>query len=294
MGDIAQIQRQEIAPEDVTHALTSEKLVSEIESKMLDMPQVECSVTHHFGPGIYVREVRIPAGTFSIGHHQNHEHLNVMVQGRVIMLADDGTVQDVRAPQVFVGKPGRKIGLIVEDMIWQNVYATDETDIDKLEATYLTKSDGWLESDEARQKIARVQHQIDRDDYAAMLDELGVAHSTVVAQAENEADQIPFPDTSVQVKVSDSPIEGKGLFALSPFNEGDLIAPARIDGKRTPAGRYTNHSANPNARMANMDGDIYLVAIRSIRGCHGGDPGEEITVDYRQAVETARSAACQA
>ena len=32
------------------------------------------------------------------------------------------------------------------------------------------------------------------------------------------------------------------------------------------------------------DLDINLVAIKDIRGCHGGDNGEEITIDYRQAV----------
>ena len=31
-------------------------------------------------------------------------------------------------------------------------------------------------------------------------------------------------------------------------------------------------------------GDIYLVALRDIAGCKGGNLGEEITVDYRQAL----------
>ena len=31
------------------------------------------------------------------------------------------------------------------------------------------------------------------------------------------------------------------------------------------------------------DGNIYLVAIKCIEGCLGGGPGEEVTIDYRQA-----------
>ena len=66
---------------------------------------------------------------------------------------------------------------------------------------------------------------------------------------------------------------------------GAVIAPARIAGKRTPAGRYTNHSAKPNAVMVQLpSGDIDLVASRHISGCAGGQLGEEITIDYRQAL----------
>jgi hypothetical protein len=32
------------------------------------------------------------------------------------------------------------------------------------------------------------------------------------------------------------------------------------------------------------NGDIDLVATRQIAGCTGGQPGEEITIDYRQAL----------
>jgi hypothetical protein len=35
------------------------------------------------------------------------------------------------------------------------------------------------------------------------------------------------------------------------------------------------------------NGDINLIAIKKISGCHGGNLGEEITIDYRQAVSLA-------
>ncbi len=35
-----------------------------VESEMMKQEQVECSVVHSFGPGVYRREVKIPAGTF--------------------------------------------------------------------------------------------------------------------------------------------------------------------------------------------------------------------------------------
>ena len=85
--------------------------------------------------------------------------------------------------------------------------------------------------------------------------------------------------------VADSKIEGKGLFATGNFEPNEVIAPARLGGKRTPAGRYTNHAKNANAMMVLRDnGDIDLVASASINGCKGGNLGEEITVNYDQVI----------
>jgi SET domain-containing protein len=76
------------------------------------------------------------------------------------------------------------------------------------------------------------------------------------------------------------------LIATATIETGEVIMPARIDGKRTPAGRYTNHAKDPTAIMIErLNGNIDLVALRDIRGCSGGDDGEEITIDYRQALE---------
>jgi SET domain len=261
------------------------KSVEEVESTMLGMPQAEAQVIHRFGPGIYIREVIIPAGILAVGHRQRFEHMNVMLKGRVTVFNDNGTTTELVAPMVFVGKPGRKIGYVHEEMVWQNIYATTETDIEKLEATYLEKSDTWRQDQVERAAALALRYEADRQDYLALLAEVGIPHEIARAQSENTDDQIPMPLGSYSMMVADSPIEGKGVFATANISEGAVIAPARIDGKRTPAGRYTNHSVAPNAIMVKRpNGDIDLVATRQIAGCTGGQPGEEITIDYRQAL----------
>ncbi len=275
------------------------ELVNLAEAEMLKHEQVSCPVVHRFGPGIYIREVHIPAGTMAIGHAQRFEHTNVMLKGRVRILNDDGSKTELVAPLFFVGKPGRKIGYVIEDMVWQNIYATNETDIDKLEATYLDKSPVYLEHEEQLLSLQYATKQEDRDDYKLMLEESGFTHEVARMQSENESDQIGMPTEGFNVRVLPSHIEGKGVFLTYPANEGDLIAPARIFGKRTPAGRYTNHSKTPNAKMVmKPNGDIDLVALRRIEGCKGGDCGEEVTIDYRQAlalsgIKTIKESACQ-
>ena len=275
---------------DVVAALQSRDLVR-AEKGMLRLPQAECSVIHHFGPGLYIREVHMPAGIVAVGHYQRFAHMNIFLRGKVRMLLDDGTTRDLEAPMLFVGQPGRKAGVVLEDVVWQNIYATEETDIEKLEAMFIGKSAGFGDYQAATRDHDTDKHDSDRADYLSMLQEMGFSHETARAQSENTEDQCPFPMGSWRVKTGPSSIDGQGLFATAPINSGEIIAPARIEGKRTPAGRYTNHAINPNAAMrACNNGDIDLVALRRIEGCHGGQDGEEITIDYRQALRVALEA----
>ena len=96
--------------EKITQSLTATECVDEMEKFMLELPQAECPVYHHFGPGIYVREVHLPKGIFAIGHAQKYEHLNIVLKGTVLMTGDDGSLKEIRAPMIFTGKPGRKFG----------------------------------------------------------------------------------------------------------------------------------------------------------------------------------------
>lgn len=260
--------------------------VEALESRMLDFPQVECPVVHHFGPGIYIREVTLPAGSLAIGHAQRFEHLNIMLRGAVVMVGDDGRLHTLRAPLIFVGKPGRKMGYVLEDTVWQNVYATEERNVDVLEDTFLDKSATWRSHDEVAKQLQFAARHEDRQDFEALLKEAGVDLQTVRAQSENPSDQISIDsEFAPKLTIRDSAIEGKGVFVSSPVEAGEIISPARLGGFRTPAGRYTNHAKVPNAFFFQIEnGDIYLVALRRIGGCLGGDAGEEVTVDYRQAL----------
>jgi len=96
-------------------------------------PQVECPVSHHFGPGVYIREVVMPAGTVVVGKYHRHEHLCNMIEGRMIVVGEDGERKEVVAPCVFMAKKGRKTAYIFETVRFQNIYSTDETDVEKLE-----------------------------------------------------------------------------------------------------------------------------------------------------------------
>lgn len=284
--------KHEIMQMDKAILTLNEIDTSLLESHMLKEDQVECPVIHRFGPGTYIREVHIPANTLAIGHSQNFKHTNIMLKGRVTMLNDDGSTTQYKAPMIFTGKPGRKIGFIHEDMVWLNVYPNTEgeQDIEKLENKWMTKSEEFKLSNEGKNALMIGSKLDDHEDFEQAIHELGFSADEVRKVSESETDMINLPDGAFMFKVAPSYIEGKGIFATADFAIGDMIGPARIDGKRTILGRYTNHSKNPNARFVIGDEkNIYLTAISKILGCRGGFNGDEITVDYREAVKLNKS-----
>lgn len=259
--------------------------INGVERHMLSQEQVDCPVLHHFGPGIYIREVTLPAGIIAIGHKQRKSHLNVMISGKVAVL-DNNEMKILEAPLTFTGRPGKKVGYVIEECVWQNIYATHETDIDKLESIFLEKSDASMAEEESKRVHEWIEIQKDREDFHLMCAQYKLDKNVVRAQSENTDDMVDLKGVwKSAVSVRDSNIEGKGLFLTFPAEGGHVIIPARIDGKRTIGGRYVNHSRNPNCEFVDVgQGDIVLVAKHQIPGCVGGNKGTELTVDYRQAL----------
>lgn len=256
------------------------------EKELLQYPQADCPVVHHFGPGVCIREVFMPTGTLAIGHKQKYEHLNLMLRGKVMVINDDGTARVLTAPMIFVSPPGRKIGYVLEDMVWQNIYATDLKNADDVETYFIEKSEDWRLDHKIKFAAEQTARAADRIDYLTLIEQGGFDPAVVRQQVENLDDQI-WIDSSI-TRVSDSPIDGKGLFVTHPVKAGDTICAARINGKRTQAGRYTNHSRHFNAKMvAKPNGDIDLVALIDFEGCKGGSIGTEVTINYRQALALA-------
>lgn len=108
-------------------------------------PQIKCEEKHHFGPNIYIKEVTMPTGALIIGKHHKLDHLCNMVSGRMMILQEDGSTKELVAPMTFMAKPGRKVAYILETVVFQNIYSTPETDIEKLENMCVDNSKPLLE-----------------------------------------------------------------------------------------------------------------------------------------------------
>ena len=277
-------QELDIRKENTSLSVFEQK-VQIVEKVMLEQEQVDCPVTHKFGPGIYIREVFLPAGATVVGHYHKQPHLNIMIAGRLALIGENGESTELVAPCTFTAPAGRKIAYIYETVLWHNVYATEETDLEKLEEMFFTKSVTFKDHEETQQRLLSFEKNEDKEDYFKAIAEFNLFEYDVRETSENTLDQIPMPFGSYKFTVGLSKIEGKGVMASGNIKEGEVIGPARINKLRTPLGRYTNHSKNPNAKMVlKENGDIDLVAVSNIAGYKGGQLGEEITVDYRQVL----------
>jgi len=132
----------------VNHEMAVATSLDDIEAMMLAAPQIDCPVAHHFGHGIYMREVFMPAGTYIMGHAHRHEHMNIMLKGKMAVIVN-GEAKVIEGPYIFTGQPGRKFAYIIEDTVFVNAYATEETDVDKLEEMFVDKSDAWKSAQDA-------------------------------------------------------------------------------------------------------------------------------------------------
>ena len=122
-----------------------EKQLGALYGAAVAQPQIKCEEKHHFGPNIYIKEVTMPAGSLIIGKHHRMEHLCNMISGRMFILQEDGSKKELVAPMTFMAKPGRKVAYIVETVVFQNIYSTSETDIEKLENMCVDNSIPLLE-----------------------------------------------------------------------------------------------------------------------------------------------------
>jgi hypothetical protein len=124
------------------HEIAARVSLDNVEEMMLSAPQVDISVSHHFGPGIYIRSGFMPAGIYVIGHSHKNPHMNMLSQGKLAIVSD-GDARIIEAPYLFASEGGRKLFYVMEDAVLMNIYATTETDIDVIEETFVDKSDAW-------------------------------------------------------------------------------------------------------------------------------------------------------
>ena len=109
------------------------------------MPQVECPEENFFGPNVYIKQVTMPAGSVIIGKSHKIEHICNMISGRMILVDSNGDKKELVAPMTFVSPKGRKVAYIVETVVFQNIFSTNETDLVKLENMIVDNSDSLLE-----------------------------------------------------------------------------------------------------------------------------------------------------
>lgn len=113
----------------------------EAQMQKIDGHVTELPVTHHFAPGIYARELSIPAGYAIVGKIHKYPQLNILSKGEMSVLTEDG-VKRVAAPFHVVSPAGTKrVALAHTDCVWTTIHQTHETDLEKIEAHFIAQNE---------------------------------------------------------------------------------------------------------------------------------------------------------
>lgn len=106
-----------------------------LEAAILEKPQVDCPVAHHYLPGIYVREMTVPPWTVLTGAVHKTEHFSMLVKGRIEVLTEGG-FQVLEAPCTVLSTAGiKRVGrTFAEGAVWSTIHENpdDCRDMDEI------------------------------------------------------------------------------------------------------------------------------------------------------------------
>jgi len=90
--------------------------------------------TNHYQiKGVYVRELKLKAGTILTGKIHNFESIGILSQGRMRILTSGGAFI-VEAPYITVDQPGiKRLGVCETDCTFVTVHRTDAEEISDIE-----------------------------------------------------------------------------------------------------------------------------------------------------------------
>ena len=103
--------------------------------------------SHYFAEGVYVREMRIPAGSVVVGKSHRYDEVCILMHG-LLMLGIDGDSKIVQAPYTFTASPGKKAVYVLEDVIIANIHPnpSNTRDLAQIEAEVMMPEYNMLEA----------------------------------------------------------------------------------------------------------------------------------------------------
>lgn len=148
----------------VTPARPMRERVEQLQAQLENVPQVDCPIRHYFAPGMYAREITIPAGTVVVGAVHKTENLIIVSMGRLRIVTDEGT-REVFAGETLICKAGMKNAVVaLEDSRWTNFMSNPEniTNLDLLAEVFTeSKASELIGGADNKQLAAQVAESIE-------------------------------------------------------------------------------------------------------------------------------------
>jgi hypothetical protein len=106
--------------------------ICRLQAALMDMPQAEAPVQHHFTDHAYARELFVPAGMMLVGKMHATRHLLVVTGDCTIINGEHR--QRITGTRVLHTEPGTKRAIFTHaDTTLITFHVTEETDLEKIE-----------------------------------------------------------------------------------------------------------------------------------------------------------------
>lgn len=131
-------------------------LVDQFEESIVGsgLPLNEFPVVHRFTPGLYIREIFMPAGSVLTSKIHKTEHPFVISQGIVSVWTPETGAITLKAPYTGITKPGtRRVLFIHEDTIWITFHVGGEESVEAIEDRIIEKRDNPRLTNEQKEML---------------------------------------------------------------------------------------------------------------------------------------------
>lgn len=119
-----------------------------VEFEMVKIGVSEFETFHLFTPGLYVRTIHIPAGSYLTSKVHKTAHPFVLSEGKICIFTEQGGQEIFNAPYMGVTQPGnRRFAYAETNCIFSTFHVTDKTDIDEIEKDVVeTRDNKYLQN----------------------------------------------------------------------------------------------------------------------------------------------------
>jgi hypothetical protein len=120
-------------------ATPTREQITRLQEAMLPIQCPQPEPTHFFAPGMYLRELTVPAGMLLVGKIHKHSHFLVVTKGRAEVISEFGRTI-VEPGHISVSQAGvKRVVLALEDTQFITVHlnSTDTEDLAVIEAEHI-------------------------------------------------------------------------------------------------------------------------------------------------------------
>ncbi len=97
--------------------------------------------THYHTDELYGRRIVVPTGVVFTTKVHKTDHIAVCLRGHIVIMKEDGTRFEVKAPDVFITPKGtHRFIYVLDEVEWLTVHACKEQEMDKVEKALVCNS----------------------------------------------------------------------------------------------------------------------------------------------------------